>query len=176
MKLSLKWINEFVDIADLMAKPEQLSELLVKAGLEVEQIENQGQAFQHVVVGHIVELGRHPKADKLTLCQVDTGEKAPRQIVCGAKNHKQGDKVVVALPGAVLPGDFAIKISKIRDVESQGMLCSESELGFKKESEGILILPKDAPVGRSFASYWGLEDVLLEISITPNRADCLSHL
>ncbi len=176
MKISLNWVNEFVDIADFLTKPRELADVLVTAGLEVEQIENPGETFHHVVVGRIVELGRHPNADKLTLCQVDTGEKIHRQIICGAKNHRQGDKVVVATPGAVLPGDFAIKISKIRDVESQGMLCSESELGFKDESEGILLLPADAPVGESFANYWGLDDVLFDISITPNRADCLSHL
>ncbi len=176
MKISLNWVNEFVDITDYFAKPRELADALVAAGLEVEQIDNPGEGFHHVVVGHIVELGRHPNADKLTLCQVDTGEKMRRQIVCGAKNHKQGDKVVVAIPGAVLPGDFAIKISKIRDVESQGMLCSESELAFKEKSEGILILPADAPIGEPFAKYWGLDDVVFEISITPNRADCLSHL
>src|SRR5690606_10064941 len=111
-------------------------------------------------------LGKHPNADKLTLCQVDTGAKKPHQIVCGAKNHRQGDKVVVALPGAVLPGDFAIKISKIRDVESQGMLCSEVELGLQDKSDGIMILPKDAPVGTTFASYMGYEDVIFEINVT----------
>ena len=176
MKLSLKWINEFVDIADYMSKPRELAEWLIKAGLEVEQIEDPAGSFHHVVVGHIVELGKHPNADKLTRCQVDTGEKTHRQIVCGAKNHKQGDKVVVATPGAVLPGNFAIKISKIRGIESQGMLCSESELGFKEKSEGILILPKDAPIGVPFAEFQGLDDVIFDLSITPNRADCLSHL
>lgn len=176
MKISLSWLNEYVDIKDFFAKPEDLANQLIAAGLEVESIENQKQKFNHVVIGQIVELGRHPNADKLTLCQVNVGGKSLSQIVCGAKNHKQGDKVVVALPGAILPGDFAIKLSKIRDVESQGMLCSESELGLKSESEGIVILPTTAEVGASFAEHAGLNDVLFEINVTPNRADCLSHM
>lgn len=176
MKISLSWLSDYVDVQEFFKTPDELSRLLTGAGLEVESVQDGAKQFQHVVVGQVVELGQHPKADKLTLCQVDAGEGKPRQIICGAKNHKQGDKVVVALPGAVLPGDFAIKISKIRDVESQGMLCSESELGFKDESEGILLLPKDAKVGQPFAEYYGLADVVFEINVTPNRADCLSHI
>ena len=176
MKISLKWINEYVDISAELSNPSILARALIDAGLEVEGIENQAENFKNVVVGHIVELGRHPNADKLTLCQVDAGEGQPRQIVCGAKNHRQGDKVVVALPGAVLPGNFTIQLSKIRDVESQGMLCSQRELGFKEEIDGLLLLPKDAPVGTAFANYWGCDDVFFEINVTPNRADCLSHL
>ena len=176
MKISLKWLSDYVDVKEFSAKPEVLAERLTAVGLEVEALENPAKSFANVVVGHIVELGRHPNADKLTLCQVDVGDGKPRQIVCGAKNHKAGDKVVVALPGAVLPGDFAIKLSKIRDVESQGMLCSESELGFKEESEGILILPSTAKVGMAFAEHADLQDVVFEINVTPNRADCLSHI
>lgn len=176
MKISLRWLNDHVDIMDYAAKAEELAKLLTGAGLEVEAAENRAEQFKNVVVGHILKLDRHPNADRLTVCQVDAGEGTPRQIVCGAKNHKAGDKVVVTLPGAVLPGNFEIKKSKIRDVESLGMLASESELGLKKESEGILILPADAPVGKPFAEYFGLDDVILEINVTPNRADCLSHL
>ncbi|MCB0349873.1 MAG: phenylalanine--tRNA ligase subunit beta, partial [Bdellovibrionales bacterium] len=176
MKISLSWINEYVDVKDFFKKPEELASLLTGAGLEVEGYEDPSKKFNHVVIGHIVELGKHPNADKLTLCQVDTGAGQPHQIVCGAQNHKQGDKVIVALPGAVLPGNFAIKLSKIRDVESQGMLCSESELGLKDQSEGIVILPKDAKVGQSYAEYSGACDIIFEINVTPNRADCLSHV
>lgn len=175
MKISLKWINDHIDIADYISKASELAKLLTDAGLEVEAIENKAELFKNVVVGLIVKLERHPNADRLTVCQVDTGEGELRQIVCGAKNHKAGDRVVVTLPGAVLPGNFEIKKSKIRDVESLGMLASESELGFKKESEGILILPPDAPVGKSFAEYSGFDDVILEVNVSPNRADCLSH-
>ncbi len=176
MKISLSWLNEYVNVQEFFKTPDELARLLTGAGLEVDAVQDGSKQFNHVVVGQVVELVQHPKADKLTLCQVDAGEGKPRQIICGAKNHKQGDKVVVALPGAVLPGDFAIKVSKIRDVESQGMLCSESELGLKDESEGIVILPADAKVGLSFAEYSGLTDILYEINVTPNRADCLSHV
>ena len=175
MKVSLKWLNQYIDVSDYFAKPEELAEIITQAGLEVENLEDPSVQFKNVVIGQVKELGKHPDADKLTLCQVDTGEGSLQQIVCGAKNHKQGDKVVVATPGAVLPGDFAIKKSKIRGVESLGMMCSEVELGLADESPGIMILPEDAVVGTPFAEYQGLNDVLFELSVTPNRADCLSH-
>lgn len=176
MKISLKWICDHIDVQDYAEKPSDLAKLLTAVGLEVEAVENKSEQFKNVVVGHITKLDRHPNADRLTVCQVDAGEGQTRQIVCGAKNHKAGDKVVVTLPGAMLPGNFEIKKSKIRDVESLGMLASESELGLKKESEGILILPADAPVGKPFAEYAGLDDVVFEINVTANRPDCLSHL
>lgn len=176
MKISLTWLNDHIDVADFKSKPEELARLLTSAGLEVEGVENPAEQFKHVVVAHILELNRHPNADRLTVCKVDVGDGSPRQIVCGAKNHKAGDKVVATLPGAVLPGNFEIKKSKIRDVESMGMLASEVELGLAKESPGIMILPSDAPVGKPFAEFYGLDDVILEINVTPNRADCLSHL
>jgi len=176
MKLSLKWLNEFVDLKEYFVEPQALSDKLTSVGLEVEGFISLAEKYVHVVTGQIIELGRHPDADRLTVCQVDAGEGKTRQIVCGSKNHKQGDKVVVALPGALLPGDFAIKESKIRNVESRGMLCSESELGLKDESEGILILPKDSPVGMPYAEYANLDDVVFDLKVTANRADCLSHL
>ncbi|USN47765.1 MAG: phenylalanine--tRNA ligase subunit beta [Pseudobdellovibrionaceae bacterium] len=175
MKISLHWLNDYVDLKDYFAKPKDLADLLTGAGIEVENIDNQNEKYRGVVVGQVIELGQHPDADRLTLCQVDVGDGQNRQIVCGAKNHRQGDKVVVALPGAVLPGDFAIKLSKIRGVESQGMMCSETELGIKDEAEGILILGEDAPVGTHFSEFYGFNDVIFELSVTPNRADCLSH-
>ena len=135
MKVSLKWINDYVDVKEFFANPDLLSEKLTSAGLEVEGLENDLEKFKNVVVGHIVEKGKHPDADKLSLCQVDVGG-ATQQIICGAQNHKQGDKVVVALPGAVLPGDFKIKKSKIRGVESLGMLCSEKEMGLAEDKIG----------------------------------------
>lgn len=175
MKYSLNWISDYVDIKEFMNEPEKLASLLTQAGLEVEGIENASKTFNHVVVGQILERGQHPNADRLTLCQVSTGSGKVHQIVCGAKNHKAQDKVVVALPGAVLPGNFEIKLSKIRNVDSMGMLCSEKELGLSSESEGILILPPDAPVGKSFSEYKGLNDIFFELKVTPNRSDCLSH-
>jgi phenylalanyl-tRNA synthetase beta chain len=175
MKISLKWLNTYIDIAEYFDKPDVLAEKLTRAGLEVESIVNHAKQFEHVVIGLILEKKQHPNADRLTLCQVSTGNGKVHQIVCGAKNHNANDRVVVALPGAILPGDFAIKRSQIRGVDSEGMLCSESELGLKAESEGILLLPTDAPIGESFASYQGLDDVVFELKVTPNRADCLSH-
>lgn len=175
MKISLKWLNDYIDIQDDFAKPDALASLLTADGIEVESVHNLAKQFDHVVVGHILQKAQHPNADRLSLCQVSTGEGVVHQIVCGAKNHNEGDRVVVALPGAVLPGEFSIKRSKIRDVESGGMLCSEKELGLKSESEGILILPSDAPVGQSFAKFMGYDDILFELKVTPNRADCLSH-
>ncbi len=175
MKISLKWINEFVDIKEEMKKPEELAEKITRAGLEVEEIINKSKDYQHVVVGLILEKDKHPNADKLSLCRVTTGEGVVHQIVCGAQNHKSGDRIVVALPGAVLPGDFQIKVSKIRGMESSGMLCSAKELGLPVENDGLLILPTDAPVGKNFAEYKGLDDVLFVLKVTPNRADSLSH-
>ncbi len=175
MKISLKWLNDYVDIKEFFAKPKELAAILTSAGLEVESISDQAKQFEFVVIGHILKKDQHPNADRLSLCQVSTGEGRIHQIVCGAQNHKQNDNVVVALPGAILPGDFAIKLSKIRGVESSGMLCSEKELGLKNESEGILILPQNAPIGKSYAEHMGYDDVLFELKVTPNRADCLSH-
>ena len=175
MKISLKWLNDYIDLQDYWAKPQELASLLTSAGIEVEGIQNLAKQFENVVIGHILQKGKHPNADRLTVCQVSTGEGVVHQIVCGARNHNEGDRVVVALPGAVLPGNFAIKRSQIRGVDSGGMLCSEAELGLKDESDGIMILPADAPVGQSFAKYMGLDDVLFELKVTPNRADCLSH-
>lgn len=176
MKISLSWLNDFIDLKDYQARADELAKMLTAAGIEVESVADNTKAFAHIKIGRLLEVGQHPNADRLTVCRVDVGEGSPRQIVCGAKNHRVGDLVVAALPGAVLPGNFAIKESKIRDVESRGMLCSESELGMKAESEGILILPKDAPVGKDFADYMGLTDIVFELNVTPNRADCLSHL
>jgi len=176
MKISLQWLNDHIDLSDYTDRPDELAKLLTGVGLEVEAVENRAATFRHVVVGHIQQLDRHPNADRLTVCQVDVGDGQLKQIVCGAKNHRAGDKVVVTLPGAVLPGNFEIKKSKIRDVESHGMLASESELGLKAESEGILILDAAAPVGVAFAEFFGMNDVVFEINVSPNRADCLSHL
>ena len=175
MIISLKWLCDFVDIKEYLEKPEALAEVLTRAGLEVENITNKAKDFQSVVIGHILEKGKHPNADKLSLCKVSTGEGVVHQIVCGAQNHKAGDWVVVALPGAVLPGNFVIKQSQIRGVDSGGMLCSQKELGLAKESEGILILPEGQGRYQSFSEYAGFNDVTFELKVTPNRADCLSH-
>lgn len=175
MKISLKWLRDYVDVAEFFAKPHELGNLLTAAGLEVEGIENLAKQFDKVVIGHILEKGQHPNADRLSLCQVATGTGVVHQIVCGAQNHKKDDRVVVALPGAVLPGNFEIKLAKVRGVESGGMLCSQKELGLSAESEGIMILGADAPIGKTFAEHMGFDDIVFDIKVTPNRADCLSH-
>lgn len=175
MKLSLKWVNEFINIEDYFSKAGELAHLLTRAGFEVEAIQDARSQFHQVVVGHILEKDKHPNADKLSVCRVTTGQNQVHQIVCGAQNHKVGDRVVLALPGAVLPGGFAIKKSSLRGVESGGMLCSFKELGLEGGGEGIAILDDKAPVGKPFAEVWGLDDVIFELKVTPNRADGLSH-
>lgn len=175
MKISFNWLNDYIDLKDYRSKIDELCRILTQAGLEVEGVTDQRAQFQHVVVARLLSVDKHPDADKLTLCQVDAGEGSPRQIVCGAKNHKAGDYVIAALPGAVLPGDFAIKKSKIRGVESLGMLCSQKELGLSSESDGVVVMREGKP-GQLFADLYGFDDIIIEINVTPNRADCLSHL
>lgn len=174
MKISLNWLSEYIDIKKY--KVGDLVESLTSAGLEVEHIDDKAKHYEHIVIGQIDQLELHPHADRLTLCQVSTTSKDKHQIVCGAANHRQGDKVVLALPGAILPNGLKIKPLEIKDQKSAGMLCSQEELGLESQSDGIMILPKDAPLGCSFAKYIGLDDVLLDVNVTSNRADCLSHL
>ena len=171
MKVSLHWLREFVE---LPATTEELVELLTLAGVEVESVLKRGVDFPNVVVAQIRESVQHPNADRLSVCQVDEGTAGLRQIVCGAKNYRVGDKVPLALPGAVLPGDFKIKVGKLRGVESQGMLCSAKELAVAEDAEGLLILPPDARVGAPIREVFP-EDTILDLEITPNRPDLLSH-
>jgi len=172
MKISLSWLKEFVPYAGTV---KELDALLTRAGLEVASVETRGADFPNVVVGQIFESNPHPNADRLSVTRVDDGSGHPRQIVCGAKNYKVGDKVPVALPGAVLPGDFKIKVGKLRGVESEGMLCSAKELRLAEDSEGLLILPPDTMVGAPIAKIFPPETVL-EVEITSNRPDWLSHV
>src|SRR5207253_8122584 len=159
---------------DLPAKIEDLAELLTLAGVEIEAIEKRGANFNQVIVAQITASAQHPNADRLTVCQVDDGSGQIRRIVCGAKNYKVGDKVPLALPGAVLANDLKIKASKLRGVESEGMLCSGKELALSEESDGLLILSPDAQVGAPIGSLFP-EDTILDVEITPNRGDLLSH-
>jgi len=171
MKFSVNWLGEFVE---LPASVEQLAELLTLAGIEIEGIEKRGPNFDKVVVAQIKASAQHPNADRLSVCQVDDGSGQTHQIVCGAKNYKVGDKVPLALPGAVLVNDLKIKPSKLRGVESQGMLCSPSELGLSADGDGLLILSPDAELGKPIASLFP-EDTIFDVEITPNRGDLLSH-
>src|SRR3954451_4999044 len=171
MKFSVNWLQEFVE---LPASVDELAELLTMAGVEIEGIEKRGANFDKVVVAQIKASEQHPNADRLSVCQVDDGSGQQRQIVCGAKNYKVGDKVPLALPGAVLVGDLKIKPSMLRGVESQGMLCSPSELGLSQDSDGLLIRSPQAKIGDPIASLFP-EDTILDVEITPNRGDLLSH-
>ena len=173
MLISLNWLKQYVDINENI---EELEEALTMIGQEVEAIDIKGKNLDNVFVGQIVEYGQHPESDKLTLLKVDIAQGEPVQIVCGATNHKLGDKVAVCTIGAVLPGDFKIKKAKVRNVESCGMLASEKELGIGESHEGIIILPEDAPLGMPIKEYLKLDDVVFELEITPNRPDCLSHI
>jgi len=170
MKVSYNWLKEFVDF-DLSV--DELAHMLTMLGLEVDAIERTGEGLDDVVVAVVEERAQHPNADKLSLCRVNNGSEI-LNIVCGAQNFKTGDKVVLAQVGAVLPGDFKIKRSKIRGEESFGMLCSEKELGLADESAGIMVLADDLQLGTPVFQALGLKDTVFEIGLTPNRADCLS--
>jgi phenylalanyl-tRNA synthetase beta chain len=170
MIVSYNWLREFVDF-DL--PPEELGHRLTMAGLEVDAMEYVGEGLDSVIVARLVTVEPHPDADRLTLCQVDTGSDTV-PVVCGARNHQAGDLVALAQVGSVLPGDFRIKKSKIRGQLSMGMLCSEKELGLAEESEGIMILPADFIPGVPVFQALGLKDVRFELGLTPNRPDCLS--
>ena len=153
---------------------EVLAEELSLAGLEVDGIEPVAPEFSQVVVGLVLSVEKHPDADKLKVTQVDVGAETPLQIVCGAKNVQVGMKVPTALVGAVLPDGFKIKKAKLRGVPSHGMLCAAQELGLTPETDGLMVLPSDAPVGEDLRSYLDLDDVIIDVDLTPNRADCLS--
>lgn len=170
MKFSEQWLREWVS-PELTS--EQLAEQLSMAGLEVDGIEPVAAKFNNVFVGEVVECGPHPDADKLQVTKVSVGGDELLDIVCGAPNCRQGLKVVVATVGATLPGDFKIKKAKLRGQPSHGMLCSSKELGLDDDHGGIIELPADAPVGKDYRDWLGLDDVTLDVDLTPNRADCL---
>ncbi|WP_447873409.1 phenylalanine--tRNA ligase subunit beta [Serratia fonticola] len=170
MKFSELWLREWVNPA---ISSEALSDQITMAGLEVDGVEPVAGVFNGVVVGHVVECGQHPNADKLRVTKVDVGGERLLGIVCGAPNCRAGLKVAVATVGAVLPGDFKIKAAKLRGEPSEGMLCSFSELAISDDHDGIIELPADAPIGTDIRDYLQLNDSAIEISVTPNRADCL---
>ena len=179
MKVSYNWLKTLVDVPE---SPEELAAEFIRTGTEVESIDTVGEAFDHVVTAQVVSKEPHPDSDHMWVCRVDVGrfnlgedgEPEPLQIVCGAQNFEQGDHIVTALVGAELPGGVKIKKSKLRGVVSCGMNCSARELGLSGDHSGIMILPKEAPVGVPFAEYHGSSDTVLDCEITPNRPDCLS--
>ncbi len=171
MKFSEQWLREWVD-PDISR--EKLCEQLTMAGLEVDAVEPVAPDFRGVVVGRIVSAEPHPDADRLQVCRVDVARGEPLQIVCGAPNARAGIKVPAALVGAVLPGDFKIGQARLRGVPSAGMLCSAKELGLAEEADGLLELPGELEVGRDLRESLRLDDVIIELGLTPNRGDCLS--
>lgn len=171
MKVSLNWLREVVEFREDAAR---LAHLLTMAGVEVEEIATRGADFPKVVVAQILASEQHPNADRLSVCRVEDGSGRQPQIVCGAKNFKVGDKVLLAQPGAVLPGDFKIRVGKLRGVDSEGMLCSASELGLAGDSTGLLLLDPSAEPGTPIATLFPA-DTVLDLEITPNRPDLLSH-
>src|SRR5213595_3637939 len=171
MKFSVNWLGEFVD---LPKNPEEIADLLTRAGVETKNIETRGAKIEKVIVSQITASSRHPNADRLTVCEVDDGSSTKRQIVCGATNYKVSDKVPLALPGAKLPNGSEIRKSKLRGVESEGMLCSPIELGLGSDASGLLILSPDTKVGAPIYDFFPA-DTILDVEITPNRCDLLSH-
>ncbi len=176
MRLSLEWLAEFVDL-DLAdpSLPDQIADALTMAGVEVEGVEQPGEGLQHLVVAEVLAAEKHPNADKLKLCRVNDGG-GERQIVCGAPNVAAGQRVVLARPGVTLPGGLQIKPARIRGEESHGMICSERELGMGDDHGGILVLSGNPAPGEPAAPVLGLDDVIFDVGITPNRGDCLSLL
>ena len=172
MKISLRWLAEY--LPDLDKSVEEIVEALTFTGVEVEGVESKGGKYEKIVVAQITSFQQHPNADRLSVCQVSDGSSVDRQIVCGATNFKARDKVPLALPGAVLPGGLKIKASKLRGVESEGMLCSAKELELAEDAAGLLILPPDAPVGAPLAELYP-SDTILDLEITPDRPDLLSY-
>ena len=170
MQISEAWLRSYVN-------PEISTEILVEqltmAGLEIDSVNPAAAKFSGVVVGQVISMHQHPDADRLRVCMVAVGEAEPLQIVCGASNVRVGLKIPAALCGAVLPGDFKIKKSKLRGEESFGMLCSEKELGLATDANGLMELADDAPVGVDIRDYLALNDTIIEVDLTPNRADCL---
>ena len=170
MKFSEQWLREWVNPS---INTEELAAQITLAGLEVDGIEGVAGEFSGVVVAEVIQCEQHPDADKLSLCQVSTGTDV-FQVVCGAPNVRQGLKVAFATVGAILPGDFKIKKAKLRGVESFGMICSEQELGLSSSHDGIIEFANDAPVGEDIRTYLNLNDQIIDVDLTPNRADCLS--
>jgi phenylalanyl-tRNA synthetase beta chain len=175
MKISLNWVKRY--IPDLQIESfDKLKDDMVAIGLDIESIENESEKYKNFIVAQITEFTKHPDADKLTVCKVDTGKEI-LTVVCGAKNFDRGSKVCLALEGAIIPnGGFEIKRSKLRGILSEGMICAEDELGLSEDHSGIMILNKDAKVGQNFSDYIEANDYLIEIGVTPNRGDLFSQI
>lgn len=175
MLISLSWLSNYVDLSDKTT--EEIEYALTMIGFEVEGIKNTGLPdLPKVVVGEVLKREQHPDADRLGVCEVNVGGNEPLQIVCGATNYKVGDRVPVAMVGARLPGDFKIKASKLRGVESFGMMCSPRELGLGDDHDGLMILDEKSEIGKPMNEVFTDSDTVFDIEVTPNRPDCLSHV
>lgn len=181
MLVSYEWLTEYVDLEGI--SPEDLAEELNRTGIEVEVIYTRDSGVSGVVIGQVLSVHPHPEADRLNVCQVHVDQgNPPLQIVCGAPNVATGQRVPVALIGASLPDGLQIKKSKLRGIDSLGMICSARELGLpdkilmKDQSDGILVLEEDAPIGEDIKKYLGMEDQVIDLELTPNRSDCLSMI
>lgn len=174
MIISQQWLKEFVDFS---LSPAELSDGLTMLGLEIESVRDEGSRFKGFFTGHVVQREKHPNADKLSICTVTLDGISTRTIICGAPNVDTGQNVIVATEGAIVPnGGFAIARRKIRGIESNGMICSRAELGLGEDDGGIWVLPEHVQPGIPLADFLGIADIIYEVGITPNRADCLSHL
>lgn len=173
MKISLNWLKEYCNIP---VSAKELAEQMTMLGLEIESMEEPGKEIENVFVGKILDIQPHPQADKLVICKTDIGKGEPLQIICGAKNMKAGDKVPTAIDGAILPGGLKITRRKMRGIDSFGMMCSGAELKVEEDSEGLLILPPETPIGEDIKKVLGLDDVIFDIEITPNRGDWASYI
>ena len=171
MNVTLNWLKAYIDFE---FSPSELADRLTMLGVEVESVKHLGTELEGVIVGSVTSIRPHPNADKLVLCQVDTGETEELQIVCGAPNAREGMLAPVATIGATLPVGLTIKRAKLRGETSQGMLCSEKELGLSSDAAGLMELSTDIPLGTPLSEALGLDDVVFELEITPNRPDCLS--
>ena len=170
MKFTLSWLKEHFDTVSTL---DEIVDKLTMIGLEVERVEDKAKEFEAFKVAQIISAEQHPNADRLRVCQVDNGTGKPLQIVCGAPNARAGLKTVLGLPGTYIPAkDITLAVGKIRGVESQGMMISGAEIGFSDDSDGIIELPADAPIGKPFADVLGLNEPVIEINLTPNRSDC----
>jgi phenylalanyl-tRNA synthetase beta chain len=181
MKISRRWLEQFVDLNGI--SDEDIASRLTMLGIEIESFDNLSEKYKGFVIGSVLEVGKHPNADRLSLCKVDIGTEI-KSIVCGAPNVAAGQKVPVGLIGAFVPHNqhdpegrpFELTRAKIRGVESEGMICSANELDLGDDKSGIMVFENDAETGKSLSEYLGLDDTIFEVSLTPNRADCLSHL
>jgi phenylalanyl-tRNA synthetase beta chain len=178
MKISYNWLKNYIDLDPVEHSPEVLAEVLPLLGFDIEEHEKLGPPqLENVVVGQVIEYGQHPDADRLRCCKVSTGNEGEvHDIVCGAKNFKEGDKVMVALPGAVLPGNFKIKASKLRGQPSAGMMCSAKELQIGQDHDGIMIVDPGTDLGTPVNELFADGDTVFDLEITPNRVDVLSHI